>query len=96
MSAAAMGVYKVIREGAQTVLHVRCNEGTVRCGTVFHQAYFTKRWHRDGPAMSVLLMVVRIVLYGRDFEWLDEGLTGAVTVSGDVPGLLDEGWVLTE
>jgi hypothetical protein len=68
----------------------------VRCGTTFHTAYVSQAWYQDGAVMTVALTVVRLVAYGRAFEWFDEGLTGAVTVSGDVPEQMDEGWVLVE
>ena len=93
---AAVGVHVVLREGKTSVLHVRSFDGVVRCGTEFRRAFGINRWRREGPPIDVRLTVVRIRLYGRDFDCLDSGLTGALTVTGIVPMELGEGWVVSE
>ena len=93
---AAVGVHVVLREGEVSVLHVRSYEGVVRCGTKFLRAFGPKQWSSKGPSIEIALTVVRIRLYGRDFDYLDSGITGALTVTGTVPLELGEGWVVSE
>jgi hypothetical protein len=93
---ATVAVHLVLREGEASILHVRCRDGIVVRGTQFRRAFGNKPGSREGPATDLRLTVVRISMEGRDCDFLDSGLTGALTVTGTVPGELGEGWVISQ
>ena len=46
------------------------------------------------PEVEVTLEIVGIRAYGREFKHLEEGMTGAVTLLGEAPPSLGDGWAL--
>jgi hypothetical protein len=87
------GVHGRIDEADGVRVIGRCFTGPICVGTVFRR--MRRYLDADEPAeMSVALQVVEIHAYGHSLDTIDEGMTGALVLSGMAPDALGDGWTL--
>ena len=86
---AQFGVHGVEDDGALTLVVGRCYRGSLRRGDLFSEV------ERPGEALrSIGMTIVRMEMYNRTVDEIDEGLTAKLTLNGEGRDALGEGCVL--
>ena len=86
------GVHSSKVSGSTVVVEGRCLRGAVELGRTFvHMRRFLSP---GAPEVAMALEVVSIQAYGNEFDRIEEGMTAALTLAGDVPTVIGEGWAL--